>query len=389
MKPIIYLLTALIALFGFAACEDVYDHESAPPQAYEQEDAQTVDGFTIGLGADFSSAIVLTEEELLENTPFEAAKATNSPALAEGATVTFKLELSATNNFQQFVELPSESAENAATVTATDLDEAIKSLYGKAPEARALFIRAKYYITDGSSSVMIPNPAILGPVTVTPFGLPGKDIVYMTGNAITGVPAWNNETGAIGNGLQVLFANDNSSDSRYTFTAHFTGGGEQKFPIQAGEWNPAWGYRDGALVLEDNSPNVSAPATDGYYTLNLDFEALTVEYVPYTGDVVTYTSIGVIGSATAGGWDADTDLTRVTDHIWTSTAIALTEGELKIRANGSWDINWGGAEGDEPLPFGIGTSGGPNMAIDTAGTYYIAFNDLTGHYIIIPVSELP
>ncbi len=59
MKTKIYLLTALLALIGFGACDDVYDHVAAPPQANEQEDAQSVDGFTIALGSGFSSPIIL------------------------------------------------------------------------------------------------------------------------------------------------------------------------------------------------------------------------------------------------------------------------------------------------------------------------------------------
>jgi|AGTN01.3.fsa_nt_gi hypothetical protein len=501
----IYLFSTLLVVLFFAACDDVYDHVAAPPQAYEQEDAQSVNGFTFALGSGFSTAIVLTDENLENETVYEAVNTTATPALSEGATVTFKLEASDTEAFTTSVELPSVSADNRATVTAPDLDEAVKSLYGKAPNPRALYLRATYYIVDGTASSQMPTPAVLGPVTVTPvspvieteyyligdingwnindlddykFGHSGrdvyedpiftilvnnvtgyfkivpksskdaaswdgvlgnptdgntalegeliikdaqamrvtepgwvritlnmmeytytiqllgdtKDIIYMTGNAITGLPEWSNEISAIGNGLQILFADNSLADSKYTFTAHFTGGREQKFPIQAGEWNPCWGYRDGALVLENNSPNLPGPATDGYYTLKLDLGTLTAEYISYTGDVsTTYNSMGVIGTATAGGWDTDTDLTQVSEHIWTSNAIELTPGLLKIRANDAWDVSWGAtSEDNQSLPFGVGTTNnGANIAIEMAGTYYIALNDLTGHYIIIPTSELP
>lgn len=189
MKTKIYILTTLLVLLSFGACDDVYDHVAAPPQAYEQEDAQSVDGFTIALGSGFGSAVVLEEENLEENTEFEAVKATVTPELAEEATVTFKLELSSTNTFETTVELPSASAENAATITAVDLNEAVKSLYGKAPNARELFIRIKYYITDGTSSVMMPTPVVLGPVTVTPVGPVIETEYYLIGD----INGWNIE----------------------------------------------------------------------------------------------------------------------------------------------------------------------------------------------------
>lgn len=189
MKTKIYLLTTLLAFICFGACDDVYNHVAAPPQTYEQEDAQSVDGFTIALGSGFGSAIVLTEEVLEENTPFEAVKATATPQLAEGATITFKLELSSTDDFDQVLEIPSVSGENAATITPVDLDEAVKSLYGKAPNARELFVRVKYYITDGASSVMMPTPAILGPVSVTPVGPVIEEEYYLIGD----INGWNIE----------------------------------------------------------------------------------------------------------------------------------------------------------------------------------------------------
>ncbi|HBX44539.1 Outer membrane protein SusF domain-containing protein [Limibacterium fermenti] len=506
MKRIYLYGMLLVVLFAGACSDDVYDHEAAAPQSYPQETEQSVDGFTFALGAGVTSPIVLTEEDLEKATALEAVTTTATPELAEGAYLTFKLEASDTKEFTSSIELPSTSDNNTVTVTAPDLDEAVKSLYGKAPNARELYLRANYYIVDGTISVLMPTPVVLGPVTVTPvapvieteyyligdvngwgfdkldqykfdhsgkdvyedpiFTLlveipsgsyfkivpksskeagswdgvlgnptdgntalegelivekaqamrieePGwaritlnmmeytysiqllgytKDVIYMTGDAITSLPGWKNETAQLGNGLQVLFADNSTADSKYTFTAHFTGGKAQKFPVNAGVWNPCWGYKDGALVLEDNSPNLSGPATDGYYTLKLDFGAKTAEYMPYTGNVsVTYNTMGVIGTATAGGWDADTDLTQVTDHIWTGNAIELKAGELKIRANDAWEVSWGPAsEEEQNSSFGLGTTAnGKNIIIETAGTYYIALNDLTGHYIVIPTSDLP
>ena len=75
--------------------------------------------------------------------------------------------------------------------------------------------------------------------------------------------------------------------------------------------------------------------------------------------------MGVIGSATPNGWDSDTYMTYDnSDGSWNLT-IELTDGEIKIRANDGWDINWGGSI-EEPT-FNAG-----NMAV-TAGNYSIKF----------------
>ena len=87
-------------------------------------------------------------------------------------------------------------------------------------------------------------------------------------------------------------------------------------------------------------------------------------------------SIGLIGSATAGGWDTDTnlDVDAGNPAIVTGT-LTLTDGEAKFRANDDWTFNWGGAA----FPSGTGTQDGPNIPV-TAGTYTITFNVNTGEY---------
>ena len=49
MNKKIYLVVTLIAVLFFSACEDVYDHLAADPQSYEQEDQQSINGFTFAL----------------------------------------------------------------------------------------------------------------------------------------------------------------------------------------------------------------------------------------------------------------------------------------------------------------------------------------------------
>ena len=76
-------------------------------------------------------------------------------------------------------------------------------------------------------------------------------------------------------------------------------------------------------------------------------------------------TLGVIGSATPSGWDADTDMTyNEEDGSWNLTT-NLTDGEIKIRANNDWDINWGGSIAEPTsciLPVPIPTKGGLRLA---------------------------
>jgi hypothetical protein len=182
MNKKITLFATLLAFILMNACEDVYDHVAAPPQAYEQEPEQSVSGFTFTLGADVSSPLLLNEEMLAEETPLEVVKTTATPQLAEGATVTFILEASDSEDFDQVVELPSVSNHNSAFVTAATLNEAAKSLYGKAPEARDLYLRITSFINEGSTAVQVPGEVVLGPVTVTPVGPVIETEYYLIGD---------------------------------------------------------------------------------------------------------------------------------------------------------------------------------------------------------------
>jgi len=88
------------------------------------------------------------------------------------------------------------------------------------------------------------------------------------------------------------------------------------------------------------------------------------------------TTVGLIGSATPDGWDADTTMIQDAQDtsLWTLD-ITLTDGAAKFRANDAWDINWG----DIAFPTGIGTQGGPDIPV-FAGDYTVSFNSSTGEY---------
>lgn len=96
----------------------------------------------------------------------------------------------------------------------------------------------------------------------------------------------------------------------------------------------------------------------------------------YTGFSQTI-SVGLLGSASPTGWDADTDMVQNPDsaHLWTLT-INLVAGEVKFRQDNAWDVNWG----DSEYPFGIGKQGGANIPIADAGEYTVKFNSKTGAY---------
>ncbi len=137
---------------------------------------------------------------------------------------------------------------------------------------------------------------------------------------------------------------------------------EVKFLPQQGSFDGDYGLdpnNAGGIVQEGES---NVPVADaGFYRIIVDFNAGTFSF--------TETNWGIIGSATPGGWDSDTDMTLETaatgNYSWTID-LTLTDGEVKFRANDDWGINYGSDNNDGVLNFNSGT----NIAV-SAGTYTI------------------
>jgi hypothetical protein len=98
-----------------------------------------------------------------------------------------------------------------------------------------------------------------------------------------------------------------------------------------------------------------------------------------TNRATPYTALGIIGDATAEGWDADTDLIQdpANPFLW-SKSVTVTDGETKFRAEDDWAVNWGASS----FPGGVGAQDGPNIPVK-AGTYFVTFNTGTGEYYFL------
>lgn len=146
------------------------------------------------------------------------------------------------------------------------------------------------------------------------------------------------------------------------------GWGFKFVPSYAG-WDGDFGAsktREGYLDQADEN-NLSVTA-DGFYRVRVNMNDFSYS--------VLETSWGIIGSASPGKWDSDTNMTFTAskgEYIW-SADITLTDGEIKFRANDGWDINFGDNNADGSLEYN-----GSNIAV-SAGNYHIQLilNSATG-----------
>ncbi len=163
------------------------------------------------------------------------------------------------------------------------------------------------------------------------------DYVYIAGTA----DGWSGNGGKL---ASVKEAND--------YYGFINATGEFKIQKSQGSWATNWGGTNGTLVAD--GANIVA---NGFVYVNANIGNMTYS-------VTDITSMGIIGDATAGGWDAETALTYNADNgTWEATDVVLTAGTIKFRANGGWDINFGGALDNL-------TINGDNITVE-AGTYNV------------------
>lgn len=283
------------------------------------------------------------------------------------------------------------TANKELTFTNDELNDAVQSYLPKDAKPEDMvegiyYIRIKAYL--GSAGVLSTLVSDVKSIKFTPtVASKSKPALYIVGNALVD---WNNDFTRLGDDLQVFFADDsNSGNQKYTYTGYFKNTGENglKLPTVAGNWDTAYGVEGSTLKM--NATDIPAPSISGVYTLSVDLETLSYSYEPYTKPIDTYMQVGIVGES-VGSWDNDVVMNKIADHVWVAKDIELTANEdgLKFRANGSWDKNWGGKEGSMEFPFGI-ASGDKNIPVTVGGKYYIAFNSLTAHYVIILMDDLP
>lgn len=134
--------------------------------------------------------------------------------------------------------------------------------------------------------------------------------------------------------------------------------GEFKFKPNANNWdNDLEWIEDGKLDV-NGIGNVPAPET-GFYKIVLNTTAMTY-------NLIKINTVGVIGDATADGWNSDQDMSwNAEGGFWHIENLQLNDGTIKFRGNDNWDgdLDLGG----NPNSLSIG---GANIPVE-AGTYDI------------------
>jgi hypothetical protein len=126
----------------------------------------------------------------------------------------------------------------------------------------------------------------------------------------------------------------------------------------------------GLLTTDGTAGDLVLPGP-GFYEVTANTTTLAWTATPITWSI--------IGDATPGGWSNDTEMTyNASTNTWTVTAVMLTSGSFKFRANNAWNIDFGiDANGhiqyaDNPVYPYNGTLN--NLTVPANGTYKITLD---------------
>ena len=354
----VFLLMATSWLLGAASCKKTGEfltvNESASFSASLQA---SVDSVTLAPANDSANVLTFTW-----------------PAVSYGSSsvaVTYTLEMDVPSDTagssgwakaQQFV-----AGNNVLTYTFSGqiLNNVMQTLNIFSDSAMVFRVMATVNQYNGSASTV---PATYTPavsVSVTP---------YTTNLFVPGAyQNWNPATAPVLNPVP-------GRPGMFEGYVDITGSGIQYFKYtNAPDWNHT-NYGDGGVgrLARTEPPRVFPVPGGGYYkpTANLNTNTWTA----------TLTNWGIIGDATPGGWNTDTQMTYdAVNQVWTVTAPMVSSGSFKFRANDAWVIDFGinnaGQIEYADNPFFGYTAGLNNLTVSANGTYLITLDlHISQHY---------
>lgn len=286
--------------------------------------------------AGFSATI--TEDNL--NDPFTTITWTLAD-FGYNAAIRYEVEMDVAGG--DFTAAQSSGVINGLTkieVTNTQINNAMLSLGRPGGTFSQMDLRVRATIENGDILISDPVTVNINPVEA--------EIDYPKLNVPGAYQGWDPE-----NFETVIFSVN--QDETYEGYLYFEAPTQFKYAV--GSWATNWGDTGADGTLEPDGDNISAPEA-GVYRLNADIPGLLHSFAK--------TDWGLIGDATPGGWDSDTDMTYdPVTKLW-SVTLDLTAGEIKFRANDDWAINMGDDGANLKLEYE-----GANIAVAEAGNYTV------------------
>ena len=310
---------------------------------------------------------------------------TNNPAInlnwkeadyGQQASVNYAIQFASDNAFTTPITAATATGKTSITLSVNEVNAAAGNAGLNPFEWKALFIRVVSSLGSQTSEKSVSNVI---EVNVYPYFNYVFNDYYLVGDAVA--PGWNNN-----NNNPALFR-DPSDSNVFHYTGYYADNGHFKVLTTKGLWQPQYGTDDGSTVganLGSGSDPERFPygggngIPAGFYTFKINFASNTFSFDPFDATGITSpASLTVEGSSTA---NVTMNQLAFDGHIWYANSVRLTPGNVEfVTDSGS---KWGSTTSFS----GFATDGGGSIPVIVEDDYDVWFNDLTGHYILIPLN---
>lgn len=278
------------------------------------------------------------------------------------APVTYKLQL----------DLPADTVGTSAWANAVTIDLG-NDVLGKSflgADLNSIALTELGLVADSVNTVVARVVATLDrPVysnavafNVKPYKAATLNVLYVPGE----YQGWDPATAPV-------IAEAASRPGMYEGYYYMPGSGTKYFKFtSAPDWNHI-NYGDGGngtFSTDGAAAGLSVP-DGGYYELTANLNTNTW--------TATKTTWSIIGDATPGGWDTDTQMTYdEANQVWKVAADMTAGGSFKFRANNAWEIDFGVDNNGNLVyadnPFFGYTAGLNNLSVPSDGNYTITLD---------------
>ncbi|MDH6303753.1 hypothetical protein M2459_000085 [Parabacteroides sp. PF5-5] len=360
MKKLSLYFILLLIITGFSACDEDFNKDIADPQTNEPETAMDVNFQIANLEAAYDLNGI-TEDR------FSILKSSSSPAVEEGAAVSYELHFSPTEDGAGKMMAVSELSNGNFTVDTKDIQTIIEKMFDKRPVAREIFVKAISRIQPGDGQVVLVQSNQLK-VTLTPKSSVIESAYYLIGD----MNGWNPEN------VTKFGHSGNDVYEDPIFSILLEVGANTYFKIAPQSAVDAlaaggdfWGAVIGTAIDGDASltggivtENAQAMKIEsaGYVRITLNMEEYTYTIEPISFNPNLY----VPGNHQS--WNPATAPTLYTEKMdMVYEGFVYLDGEYKFTSEPNWDnTNYGKGDAGK-----LSTDGGAGNLSAEAGFYYL------------------
>lgn len=320
---------------SFAACDE--PAPSVPPvQSNPQEpilDINAVEGTAVGAFADGSTI------NLADAAPYiDIFTADYTDTIPAGATLQFSCEVSNTEDFATYYQVPIEFEDHTAKAQAKGIDNAVVAFYGDSQTTRDLYYRVIPYVNiDGTNFRMGKDYLVSGQIAAVPTNWDSyvSPNFYMLGDATSWSLADCKDYAFTKQGDVYVYNLVMAEGKEFLYWKIAT-----DFAVEYNTWQgtlcfptPDFATGSATMILADS--NAGHLTTPGTYRIILN---------PVTREVNVRLLPGFLYTpGNSNGWDfGKSQLLYYVDRFDANVGAMMGQGEFKLSKTPNWDgTNWG------------------------------------------------